>query len=151
MAGYAWFPKFRINSADGPPVVVDLRNDLLVAPGAGPSQIEIELELDQEPFKNVNKQLKPLTSGVRPVVKFSAVDAGEMGDSLVILQILNALINPSATVDLSMDDGQVWRQVVLTEKPVFTPNAGKPAAGCTWKFVVSAVDLITEILPPGSL
>jgi len=144
MAGYLWRTWIRMTPQDGPSETLDLG---FIFPGgftasgvltaAEPRYREV-----QDMRETIERRLRPLRFGFRPEVRlrFDIVETDP--NAAVLAKIVRRLMDPYWRVELSLDDGRTYREVVLREAPSPEPFGGKTVAGATHELRVIAKEAV---------
>ncbi len=142
MSGYGFYVLARVAPPNGEEIVLDCEQ-LTFAPG--PTQRSLSYALDQKTREDVNGRLRVRRRGFRPEVSLTFIDGGDMLDSELVAQLVNAFADPQTAVFISLDGGAVWREAALTKFSGPKPIKGKPFAGAQYDLTLQCVDLIPEI------
>lgn len=105
--GYSWTPKMRTVPLNGVEEVIDLTSAGFLISGDA-TTVNVANELDYEPVQDkqetVNRDLHMTPFGFRAMVK-QAFDVKDQSHLRNILKIVNRLLDPGWTVELSLDGG----------------------------------------------
>ena len=142
MPGYEFLPLVRIKPSTGNEVTLDLGRGLTDVPR--PLSARLSWGYDIEKRVAASKKLRPRRKGMRPVVTVTLLAAGAMADTAVVAQIVNAALNDTITTEISLDNGTVWREMLLTKFEGPTPTQNKSRAGATFVLEFTAVDVVWE-------
>lgn len=149
MAGYSWTPRFRLTPTDGAVETVALDTASMSHGGLLKTKISYRPEIEKR--EDVNRRKRPRQDGYRPEVTLRWFVGGDMADAALIVKVANALMRYGTVVELSLDGGTVYREVVLAGD-VRGPEAAdsKTFAGAEYELRVECTDLIDEIPAVGS-
>ncbi len=145
MSGYAWWPMVRITPANGPAVVRDLKSDLSTIPGTGPTKVAVKHAPQIKQRQDVNDAERPLLKGFRVDVELTFEVADEMLDHDILAEIASACLDQDQIVELSMDGGLTYREVVLTEYRGPDPINGKMYVGAKYELNFRCRELVQDI------
>jgi hypothetical protein len=149
MSGYEWHPIFRLTPTDGPVSEIDLRYGTELPPLR--TRLRIDEEIRQR--RDVNQVLRPLVRGLRWRVTFEWLVTGEMYDHDEIVKVVNALIDRTTTVELTLDghygDDAVYRECVFRGRSGPEPIQGKTHAGARYTLDVEGAALLSAETPIG--
>lgn len=146
--GYDWDPRYRYTPLNGVISNVTLNTALVFA--SGPTRNDVGPVVEIERRTNINRGYRPRVFGARYRITHHIEDtADEMGDSVVVRDLINALMNSRTKTELAMD-GAKYREVELRDWQGPTPMAGKTGLGATWRITVETVDVIDSVVALGS-
>ena len=136
-----WWPVFRMTPANGAAVTIRLREAL--QDFGGPVRCDVRYVPVIKNRENVNNELRPYAKGYRCEVEFDvSVSASRMADAGCLATITGWLADRTKTVELSMDDGVTFREIVLKKFEGPKPKAGKTFAGFLYELAVSCRALL---------
>lgn len=141
MGGYLHDHVLRFTPTNGAPSTLDLATAF--SDIGGPVRTGLDYTLDQETRLDVNRGRSVLFRGFRPTVRMD-FEVFTTADQTNFATIVNRLCSPDWTVELSLDGGAIYREVVLDRLDGPTPIAGKSVVGAAYTLTVAAVDLIAE-------
>ena len=142
--GYLWQPWFNLT----PGGKKNLRS--LMTYAGGPIKIDVNYVPVTERRETVAKTVNTLHFGFRVNVTLTFAVGSNMADHTVIRDIVNALVDPAATVDLSLQGDTNYRRVELRRYDGPDPFDGKTFAGAYFRLEVETQDLIAAIPAIGS-
>lgn len=145
--GYAWTPKVRTTPLNGIAETIDLTSAGFLISG-DVTTVNVQNDLDYEPVQDreetINRDARVTPFGFRPMVK-QAFDVKDQSHLRALMKIINRLLDPGWTVELSLDNGATYREVVLSKLNGPTPWRGKTIAGARWEWTLTAVRLIPDL------
>lgn len=141
MAGYKWQHKFRCTPDNGAVDTIDVATSF--SDLGGPVSTRVDYTVDQETLTDVNRGRAVLFRGFRPVVRMD-FEVFDTRDQTTFATIVNRLCSDAWTVELSLDGGAIYREVVLDRLDGPNPIRGKTVVGASYSLTVAAVDLISE-------
>lgn len=148
--GYGWFPVVRLTPSSGPPTEIVLRDAMAWSFGPtrtrGPRYTLVQDE-DEDPNFNISVDRR----GVRTEVGFEFQIGDNMSDHNVIADIVNCWLSGDVMIELSMDSGTTWREVIVSSYTGPESINGKPFVGAKYEIVFKTLALQTEIVPIGSV
>ncbi|HEY3175682.1 MAG TPA: hypothetical protein VGK94_07970 [Candidatus Polarisedimenticolia bacterium] len=133
---------------DGPAEVVDLTT-VFVSGGRTYkvlTDIDLVYEPETEARDTINRRSRPLLLGYRPVITM-VFQLNIMSFYAQIAQLASRLMDPYWVVELALDNGATYRQIVLRRAPSPEPFGNKTVAGASFKMTVACRDLIAELSP----
>jgi len=144
--GYRWITLIRMTPLNGAAETVNLTTGFSI--GGSATTALTGTELRYEPItaesETINHELRPSLFGSRPEIALK-FEIRDMSHYRVVARILSRLLDPSWKVELSLDNGTTYREVVLADAPKLKPWKGKTVAGMTVTFSVKCRKLIAEL------
>ena len=147
--GYSWSARVRYIPLNGDVEVVDLTTVLVDADGTSRTHLtrhRVTYAEDIEDEENVNRDITQVLFGFRPEVVLT-FELDNMTNYRVIARLANKLMNPDIRVQLSLDGGTTYRDVVMKKGPSPTPHRNKTIAGARFDITLTARGVIDELLP----
>lgn len=141
MTGYAYHGLVRITPENGAARVLDLRSEFRDAQGQARTRVDYEFEA--EDYEDVNRRLRRTAFGFRVEVRLS-FDILTTADHAALADIVSALASTD-TVELSLDAGFVYREVVMTDAPSPRPFRNKTYIGARHDLRLECVELLDEM------
>ncbi len=143
MPGPHFYVMAQVIPANGLPFLVDVEQGCAWA--NGPTERALSYPLVQKIREDVNGRLRVRKRGFRPEVALTVIDGGDLLDSDMVVQLVNALMDQATRVQLSLDGGATWRDAVVAkfDGPKYVKK--KPFAGVEWNVTLQAVELIPEL------
>lgn len=143
---YQWQPLVRITPDNGAVETIDLRTGMTYL--GRPVKCAPKWTPATEMREDVNRSARVRVDGVRIDVEFDFDIGGtSMADHEVLSRIVNTLLAQSALVELSLDNGATYREVVLLKYTGPDPFRGKTIAGARFQLDLRCVDLVDEVAP----
>ena len=138
---YEYHPMIRVTPLNGAAFVRDLRDQF--ADASGPTRTRVDYDFMQEDYDDINKVRRRTPFGIRCEVRlrFTIVDVEEHA---ALAEIVTALMG-DATVELSMDGGFTYREVIMSRAPQPRPLARKTIIGAQHEIRLECVELLTEM------
>jgi len=125
---------------DGDVETLDFTTDFL--DGSSPRTVLMRAQPQypevQDSRENVLREARPLQIGYLPVVEMEFHVTDMATHHPLIAQFLSRLMDPYWTVELSLDNGTTYREIVLKRAPSFEPIGGKTVAGARMVMTVQA-------------
>lgn len=146
--GYAWRTKFRIVPETGTEETIDLVT--AIARTRGPISVKPKYTPDLQTEENVNREVIQRNFGWKVEVEIDFEVLGDMSDHAPLVRILNALMRPDHAVYLSLDNGTVYRQVLLSGCKGPEAIKGRTHAGAKYEITLRCKEPVTELVPIGS-
>jgi hypothetical protein len=140
-----WFPVVRVTPANGEPVIYDIGVGLVWL--MQPLRVRIDAQPDIERREDINRKRHDYVRGFRPRVRIEIAASDDLADAETITAILNAFASGS-TVELSLDGGAVYREVMLRDFAGPEPLGGKWFAGVVYELDFECAELISELISP---
>jgi len=141
--GYLFAVRFRITPDNGVQKTIVLDATTL-QDGRGPVGVVPSYELEAETESDVVREMRQVSFGWRQRVAL-AFDIRVMTDQANLAELVNALVNPGKTVELSLDGGTTYREVLL--EGGFGPQqfSGKWTAGAHYEMALVVKELLPEV------
>lgn len=140
---YSWLPVMRFVPQAG---VEEYLSIYEAFPGtAGPVKVNADHVPEMETRLDATRRTQVRGFGFRPVcaMTFEVVDSAEQ--VYLSAMVTRLMATDDWTCYLSLDDGQTYRQVVLSKWTGPDPIRGKTFAGSTYTLTMRGVDLLEEV------
>jgi hypothetical protein len=145
MAGFKWTPQYRINGG----AAVNMLTTF--AYGGGPVLTDVEYVPETQRRLDGNKKVHRLFWGFRPTVTFTFDVGGTMADAGEFSTLVNALVDTTKTVEVSLNSGTAtWRVMELVSAKGPDPFQNKTIAGGRFVLKVEAAELIATYPDTGT-
>ena len=139
--GYLWNPIFRLTPGGD----YTLKTSMPYAGGA--TKIDLNYIPVMDSRETANKTLSVVHYGFRIRVGFTFAIGGNMADHNTLVTIVNALVDPTKTVQLSLNGGTTFRYVDIRRYEGPDPFDGKTFAGAYYSLEVETTSLVQPPLP----
>lgn len=146
--GYAFRTKFRIVPETGTEETIDLQT--AIARTRGPISVRPKYTPDIKTKDNINHDATQRNFRWRVEVEIDFEIVGDMADHAPLVRILNALMRPDHAVYLTLDNGAVYRQVLLIGNKGPDTIKGRSHAGAKYEITLRCVNPVEELVPIGS-
>lgn len=146
--GYAYRTRFRIVPETGTEETIDLMT--AIAKTRGPISVKPKYTPDVDTQETVNRSVTQQKFGWKVEVEIDFEIVGDMADHAPLVRILNALMRPDHAVYLSLDNGTVYRQVLLVGHKGPETIKGRSHAGAKYEITLRCKEPVTELVPIGS-
>jgi len=140
--GFRWDVYFRITPDNGPVQTIHLDENVLTD-ARGPVGTIPSYRLEEETEADVLREIRQVPFGWRAGVSL-AFELRSMTDQAQLAAIINALTKPGRKVELSLDGGATYREVVM--EGGFSPQqlGGKWTAGVRYELALTCKELLEE-------
>jgi len=146
--GYRWQPRIRVRPQNGVTYTVDLTTLSYVKT---PAQVAVSPEAELDQRKDVDRVRSILFRGWHHAIRLEFIIGDTMADHATLVGILNALARPEDyDVDLSLDAGATWRQVILHGYSGLEPLGGKTHVGAQVRLDLDTKNPDSELVPVGT-
>jgi len=151
MSGYIRTVLARLTPDNGLPETVDLSAGFTVNGYSRNvlTKTEVNYADEQEQRQDVNQAAQNLRFGFRPAMKLQ-FDIRDMSHYTTVAKVASRLMDPGWRVELSLDGGVTYRDIVLTRGPALGPFRGVTRAGVRVTLEVETRDTTDQILPMGA-
>lgn len=147
MSGYAWVPRARMTPFNGPAVVVDLSADGFSIANSRTTvltHIGLDYQPEVERRRTINYDERPLLSGFRGELALR-FEVRDMTHYRTVALLASRLMDPGWKVELSLDAGQLYREIVLRRGPTLRPFREKTVAGVRVDLTVATKSTFAEL------
>ena len=142
MSGYDHHHFIRLRPSDGAASEIDLREALTDA--GGPVRTTLRYDYEADDWEDVNRSRRQRKYGFRADVRLE-FDVVDMADHRTLAKIASAAMADGMTIDLSLNGGATYREVLVTRAPSPRPFRGKTFAGAKFRIDFEAVELLDEL------
>lgn len=139
--GYAYYPLVRVTPDNGWPTIYDLR--AAFSDARGPERSRLRYRQIEDGYEDVNHRARQTTFGFRVRVQLWFVIV-TTEDHATLAAICTALNNRHKTVELSLDGGTTYRQIILDQAPSPRALRNKTYVGARHELRVETVDPIDD-------
>ena len=149
MAGYRWHVVVRYTPRNGFVETFDFTQGFL-ASGSTVSVLafnELEYEAELEERVSARFRSHPLRRGFRPRSRMQFDIIRDMSHQADVFRLCERLMEPRWVVELSLNGGSIYREIVSAGSPTVEPIQKKTIAGVRHRVPWEAVDLIRKLRP----
>jgi len=144
--GYSWITLMRMTPINGAAETVNLTTGFTLGGVLTTSLSTVNLDYGEmvKESETVNHEQRPSLFGYRPEIGLR-FEVRDMSHYRTLARILSRLLSPLWKIELSLDNGTTYREVVIKDGPKLKPWKDKTIAGVRVEFSVQTRKLIPEL------